>query len=231
MRLNRKGVPGACRGGTASLGGRCIGRSVPCRPQALGPPFPRRSRKKKCAETPSKGTTDAVRRFIATSSLREMPAQRRHRREAVPDRQRRRAPGRLDGRKAATSRGGTREVERREGSDGLRSRAHRRVGGARSAGQREAPTRSTMTTRSCRPRRSHIRAAHAPDHSGAVGGARGRRREGGASGAAFLEAHTDGRRGRECKMAEGHSIRTNYERGFHGTGTLGVFGAAAAAGS
>src|SRR5438876_451921 len=49
----------------------------------------------------------------------------------------------------------------------------------------------------------------------------------GASGAAFLEAYLTGVEV-ECKMAE--AIDPNhYERGFHSTGTLGVFGAAAAA--
>ena len=50
----------------------------------------------------------------------------------------------------------------------------------------------------------------------------------GASGAAFLEAYLVGVEV-ECKMAE--AIDPNhYERGFHSTGTFGVFGAAAAAG-
>ena len=50
----------------------------------------------------------------------------------------------------------------------------------------------------------------------------------GASGSAFLEAYLIGVEV-ECKMAE--AIDPNhYERGFHSTGTFGVFGAAAAAG-
>ena len=50
----------------------------------------------------------------------------------------------------------------------------------------------------------------------------------GASGSAFLEAYLVGVEV-ECKMAE--AIDPNhYERGFHSTGTFGVFGAAAAAG-
>ena len=48
----------------------------------------------------------------------------------------------------------------------------------------------------------------------------------GASGAAFLEAFLDGFEV-ECKIAE--AIDPNhYKRGFHSTGTLGAFGAAAA---
>ena len=226
MRLNRKqflelvGSGAAASVAAASVGGAAEARAQSA-PATTKP-------KREVQGNAIKGTTDAVRRFIATSSLREMPA------DVV-------AQGKrclIDGFGVILA-GST-----AESSHILRQYAQK-VGGAREA---TVLGRDPITASAAHAALANAGSGHALDYDDtqlsstpdrtfgllthpttpALGASLAVAERAGASGAAFLEAYLTGVEV-ECKMAE--AIDPNhYERGFHSTGTLGVFGAAAGAG-
>ena len=184
--------------------------------------------KKEVRSNAIKGTTDAVRRFIATTTIRDMPA------NVV-----------MEGRRCLIDNFGVLLAgSTAEGSHILRQYA------MKSAGTKEATVlgREPVVCSAAHAALANAGSAHALDYDDtqlsstpdrtfgllthpttpALAAALAVAERNGASGAAFLEAYLIGVEV-ECKMAE--AIDPNhYERGFHSTGTLGVFGAGAAAG-
>ena len=175
-----------------------------------------------------KGTTDAVRTFIASANLRQMPA------NVVSEGKRclidnvgvllagSTAEGSRILREYAHKSNGTKEATVLGREPVMVSAAHAALANAGSAHALDYDDTQLSTT----PDRTFGLLTHptTPALSAALAVAE----RAGASGAAFLEAYLTGVEV-ECKMAE--AIDPNhYERGFHSTGTLGVFGAAAAAG-
>ena len=150
MRLNREGVSGACGARDGRFDGRCIGR------RCHAGRGTNRSREGEERSARKRHQRDNRRRPAIHRDVQPArdAAERRHRREALPDRQLRRAPRRVDGRRQPHPAAVCAEVERREGSDGVRSRADRR---ARRRTRRwptaAAAMRWTTTTHSCRRRR------------------------------------------------------------------------------
>ena len=175
-----------------------------------------------------KGTTDAVRSFIGSATLRQMPA------NVV-----------TEGKRCLIDNIGVLLAgSTAEGSRILREYAHK------AAGAKEATVlgREPVMVSAAHAALANAGSAHALDYDDtqlsttpdrtfgllthpttpALSAALAVAERTGASGAAFLEAYLTGVEV-ECKMAE--AIDPNhYERGFHSTGTLGVFGASAAAG-
>ncbi len=154
MRLNRKEFLElvGC-GAAASVAAAC--RRCPGRGRRDSARARRQAEAKEVQRADIKGTTDAVRRFIATSSLKDMPA------DVVTQGKRCLIDNfgvLLAGSTAEGShilRQYAQKVERNQGSHGARARAAGRLGGACRAGQRrQRVTRSTTTTRSCRRHRT-----------------------------------------------------------------------------
>jgi 2-methylcitrate dehydratase PrpD len=175
-----------------------------------------------------KGTTDAVRTFIGSANLRQMPA------NVVSEGKRclidnvgvllagSTAEGSRILREYAQKSNGTKEATVLGGNPVMVSAAHAALANAGSAHALDYDDTQLSTT----PDRTFGLLTHPTTPALSAALAVGER--GGASGAAFLEAYLIGVEV-ECKMAE--AIDPNhYERGFHSTGTFGVFGAAAAAG-
>src|SRR6266850_477965 len=183
MRLNRKDFLKLVGQGTAASMAVATGGAAQIAAQT--PAAPARQ-KKEVRGNAIKGTTDAVRRFIAASSLREMPP------NVV-----------TEGKRCLIDNIGVLLAgSTAEGSHILRQYAQK------SSGAKEA----TVLGRDPLVVSAALAVAE----------------RSGASGSAFLEAYLVGVEV-ECKMAE--AIDPNhYERGFHSTGTFGVFGASAAAG-
>ena len=224
MRLNRKEFLGLVgRGAAASVAAASVAGDGEARAQTAAAAKP-----KKVEGDAIKGATDAVRRFIATSSISAMPA------DVV-------AQGKrclIDGFGVILA-GST-----AEGSHILREYA-KKVSGAQEA---TVLGRDRMVVSAAHAALANGGAGHALDYDDtqlsttpdrtfgllthptvpALSAALAVAERMGASGSAFLEAYLIGVEV-ECKMAE--TIDPNhYERGFHSSGTLGVFGAAAAAG-
>jgi 2-methylcitrate dehydratase PrpD len=175
-----------------------------------------------------KGTTDAVRTFIASANLRQMPA------NVVSEGKRclidnvgvllagSTAEGSRILREYAQKSNGVKEATVLGRSPVMVSAAHAALANAGSAHALDYDDTQLSTT----PDRTFGLLTHPTTPALAAALAVSERI--GASGAAFLEAYLIGVEV-ECKMAE--AIDPNhYERGFHSTGTLGAFGAAAAAG-
>ena len=184
--------------------------------------------KKEVRSTAIKGTTDAVRTFIASANLRQMPANVL-----------------TEGKRCLIDNFGVLLAgSTAEGSHILRQYAQK------SNGAKEATVlgRDPVVVSAAYAALANAGSAHALDYDDtqlsttpdrtfgllthpttpALSAALAVSERIGAPGAAFLEAYLTGVEV-ECKMAE--AIDPNhYERGFHSTGTLGVFGAAAAAG-
>jgi 2-methylcitrate dehydratase PrpD len=174
------------------------------------------------------GTTDAVRTFIASATLQQMPA------NVVTEGKRclidnigvllagSTAEGSRILREYAHKSTGAKEATVLGREPAMVSAAHAALANAGSAHALDYDDTQLSTT----PDRTFGLLTHptTPALSAALAVAE----RTGASGAAFLEAYLTGVEV-ECKMAE--AIDPNhYERGFHSTGTLGVFGASAAAG-
>jgi 2-methylcitrate dehydratase PrpD len=175
-----------------------------------------------------KGTTDAVRTFIGSANLRQMPA-------TVVNEGKRclidnvgvllagsTAEGSKILREYAQKSNGTKESTVLGRSAVMVPAAYAALANAGSAHALDYDDTQLSTT----PDRTFGLLTHptTPALSAALAVAERM----GASGSAFLEAYLIGVEV-ECKMAE--AIDPNhYERGFHSTGTFGVFGAAAAAG-
>jgi 2-methylcitrate dehydratase PrpD len=185
-------------------------------------------RKKEVRGNAIKGTTDAVRTFIASATLRQMPA------NVVTEGKRclidnfgvllagSTAEGSRILRQYAQKSSGTKEATVLGRDPIAVSAAHAALANAGSAHALDYDDTQLSTT----PDRTFGLLTHPTTPALSAALAVGERI--GASGAAFLEAYLTGVEV-ECKMAE--AIDPNhYERGFHSTGTLGVFGAAAAAG-
>jgi 2-methylcitrate dehydratase PrpD len=175
-----------------------------------------------------KGTTDAVKSFIASANLRQMPA------NVVTEGKRclidnfgvllagSTAEGSRILRQYSQKSSGAKEATVLGRDPVVVSAAHAALANAGSAHALDYDDTQLSTT----PDRTFGLLTHptTPALSAALAVAE----RTGASGGAFLEAYLTGVEV-ECKMAE--AIDPNhYERGFHSTGTLGVFGAAAAAG-
>jgi 2-methylcitrate dehydratase PrpD len=184
--------------------------------------------KKEVRGSAIRGTTDAVTRFIASTSLRAMPA------NVVTEGKRclidnvgvllagSTAEGSHILRQYAQKSTGAKEATVLGREPLVCSAAHAALANAGSAHALDYDDTQLSTT----PDRTFGLLTHptTPAMSAALAVAE----RIGTSGAAFLEAYLVGVEV-ECKMAE--AIDPNhYERGFHSTGTLGVFGAAAAAG-
>ncbi len=225
MRFNRKEFLKLVGQGTAaSLAAASVGNSVRIAAQGAAAAKP----KKEVNGNAIKGTTEAVRQFIARASLREMPA-------AVL----------TEGKRCLIDNVGVLLAgSTAEGSHILRQYA------LTSAGAKEATVlgRDPIAVSAAHAALANAGSAHALDYDDtqlsttpdrtfgllthpttpALSAALAVAERSAASGASFLEAYLVGVEV-ECKMAE--AIDPNhYERGFHSTGTLGVFGAAAAAG-
>ena len=225
MRLNRKQFLGLVgRGAAASVAAASVGGAGDAQAQSA----PAAKPKKEVRGNAIKGTTDAVRRFIATSSLREMPP------DVLTQGKRCLVDGfgvLLAGSTAEGSHILRRYVQKvsgvREatvlGRDPIAvSAAHAALANAGSGHALDYDDTQLSTT----PDRTFGLLTHPTTPALSASLAVAERM--GASGAAFLEAYLTGVEV-ECKMAE--AIDPNhYERGFHSTGTLGAFGAAAAAG-
>ena len=186
------------------------------------------SAKKEVRGNAIKGTTDAVSRFIGATTLRDMPA------NVITEGKRclidnvgvllagSTAEGSLILRQYARTSTGAKEATVLGREPLACSAAHAALANAGSAHALDYDDTQLSTT----PDRTFGLLTHptTPAMSAALAVAE----RSGMSGAAFLEAYLVGVEV-ECKMAE--AIDPNhYERGFHSTGTLGVFGAAAAAG-
>src|SRR6266850_255829 len=225
MRLNRKDFLKLVGQGTAASMAVATGGAAQIAAQT--PAAPARQ-KKEVRGNAIKGTTDAVRRFIAASSLREMPP------NVV-----------TEGKRCLIDNIGVLLAgSTAEGSHILRQYAQR------SSGPKDATVlgREPIMVSAPHAALANAGSAHALDYDDtqlsttpdrtfgllthpttpALSAALAVAERSGASGAAFLEAYLTGVEV-ECKMAE--AIDPNhYERGFHSTGTFGAFGAAAAAG-
>jgi 2-methylcitrate dehydratase PrpD len=226
MRMNRKDFLKLVGQGTAaSMAAASVGGATQTAAQA--PAAPARQ-KKEVKGNAIKGTTDAVRRFIAASSLRDMPP------NVVTEGKRclidnvgvllagSTAEGSHILRQYAQKSSGAKEATVLGREPVVVSAAHAALANAGSAHALDYDDTQLSTT----PDRTFGLLTHptTPALSAALAVAE----RSGASGAAFLEAYLVGVEV-ECKMAE--AIDPNhYERGFHSTGTLGAFGAAAAAG-
>jgi 2-methylcitrate dehydratase PrpD len=175
-----------------------------------------------------KGTTDAVRTFIGSASLRQMPA------NVVSEGKRclidnvgvllagSTAEGSRILREYAQKSNGAKEATVLGRNPVMASAAHAALANAGSAHALDYDDTQLSTT----PDRTFGLLTHPTTPALSAALAVGERI--GASGSAFLEAYLIGVEV-ECKMAE--TIDPNhYERGFHSTGTFGVFGASAAAG-
>jgi 2-methylcitrate dehydratase PrpD len=175
-----------------------------------------------------KGTTEAVRAFIASATLRQMPA------NVITEGKRclidnfgvllagSTAEGSRILRQYAQKSNGTKEATVLGRDPIAVSAAHAALANAGSAHALDYDDTQLSTT----PDRTFGLLTHPT--TPALSAALAVSERIGASGSAFLEAYLTGVEV-ECKMAE--AIDPNhYERGFHSTGTLGVFGAAAAAG-
>jgi 2-methylcitrate dehydratase PrpD len=184
--------------------------------------------KKEVRSNAIKGTTDAVRTFIGSASLRQMPA------NVVSEGKRclidnvgvllagSTAEGSRILREYAQKSNGTKEATVLGHNPVMASAAHAALANAGSAHALDYDDTQLSTT----PDRTFGLLTHPTTPALSAALAVGERI--GASGSAFLEAYLIGVEV-ECKMAE--AIDPNhYERGFHSTGTFGVFGAAAAAG-
>ncbi len=226
MRLNRKeflelvGHGAAASVAAASVGGASEARAQGA-PAAVTP-------KKEVRGNAIKGTTDAVKRFIATSNLRDMPP------DVV-----------TQGKRCLIDNLGVLLAgSTAEGSHILRGYAQR-VSGVKEA---TILGRDPISVSAAHAALANAGSGHAMDYDDTqlsstpdrtfgllthpttptLGAALAVAERIGASGAALLEAYVTGVEV-ACKMAE--TIDPNhYERGFHSTGTLGAFGAAAAAG-
>ena len=225
MRLNRKEfMELVSRGAAASVAAASVGGASKARAQAP----PAAKAKKEVRGKSITGTTDAVRRFIATSNLREMP----------PDVVTQGKRCLIDGIGVLLA-GST-----AEGSHILRQYAQK-VSGVKEA---TVLGRDPIVVSAAHAALANAGSGHALDYDDTqlsttpdrvfgllthpttpvLGATLAVAERMGASGAAFLEAYLTGVEV-ACKMAE--TIDPNhYERGFHSTGTLGAFGAAAAAG-
>jgi 2-methylcitrate dehydratase PrpD len=225
MRLNRKEFLGLVgRGAAASMAAASVGSPSSVAAQGA---IAARS-KKEVKGNAIKGTTDAVKQFIARTGLHDCPP------NVVAEGKR----CLIDGFGVLLA--GSAE----QGSQILRRYAQK------SSGAKEATVlgREPMTCSAAHAALANAGSAHALDYDDtqlsttpdrtfgllthpttpALSAALAVAERSGASGSAFLEAYLVGVEV-ECKMAE--TIDPNhYERGFHSTGTLGVFGAAAAAG-
>src|SRR6267142_2668152 len=225
MRLNRKDFLKLVGQGTAASMAVATGGAA--RIAAQTPAAPARQ-KKEVRGNAIKGTTDAVRRFIAASSLREMPP------NVVTEGKRclidnigvllagSTAEGSHILRQYAQKSSGAKEATVLGRDPLVVSAAHAALANAGSAHALDYDDTQLSTT----PDRTFGLLTHptTPALSAALAVAE----RSGASGSAFLEAYLIGVEV-ECKMAE--AIDPNhYERGFHSTGTFGVFGASAAAG-
>jgi len=225
MRLNRKEFLGLVgRGAAASVAAASVGGSTEASAQSA----PAAPPKKEVRGNAIKGTTDAVRRFIATSSLREMPP------DVI-----------TQGKRCFIDNVGVLLAgSTAEGSHILREYAQR-VSGVKEA---TILGRDPISVSAAHAALANAGSGHAMDYDDTqlsstpdrtfgllthpttptLGAALAVAERTGASGAALLEAYVTGVEV-ACKMAE--TIDPNhYERGFHSTGTLGAFGAAAAAG-
>src|SRR5262245_53139852 len=184
--------------------------------------------KKEVRSNAIKGTTDAGKSFVASVSLRQMPA------NVVTEGKRclidnfgvllagSTAEGSRILRQYSQKSSGAKEATVLGREPVVVSAAHAALANAGSAHALDYDDTQLSTT----PDRTFGLLTHptTPALSAALAVAE----RNGASGAAFLEAYLVGVEV-ECKMAE--AIDSNhYERGFHSTGTFGVFGAAAAAG-
>jgi 2-methylcitrate dehydratase PrpD len=224
MRVNRKEfLKLVGRGTAASVAVASVGQRSSSA-QTSAPPRP----KKEVRGNAIKGTTDAVKRFIARTSIHYIP------------------PNVLtEGKRCLIDNVGVLLAgSSADGSRILRQYAQK------SSGAREATVlgRDPLVCSAAQAALANAGSAHALDYDDtqlsttpdrtfgllthpttpAMSAALAVAERSGASGAAFLEAYLIGVEV-ECKMAE--AIDPNhYERGFHSTGTLGVFGAAAAAG-
>src|SRR5690349_3677638 len=198
--------------------------AIPAAAQTTGPA----KAKKEVRGNAIKGTTDAVRHFIANTTIRDMPP------NVV-----------TEGKRCLIDNFGVLLAgSTAEGSRILRQYA------MKSAGAREATVlgREPLVCSAAHAALANAGSAHALDYDDtqlsstpdrtfgllthpttpALSAALAVAERSGAPGAAFLEAYLIGVEV-ECKMAD--AIDPNhYERGFHSTGTLGVFGAATAAG-
>lgn len=225
MRVNRKEfLKLVGRGTAASVAVASVGSHRGTAAQAQAPA----RQKKEVRGNAIRGTTDAVKTFIASASLRNMPA------NVVTEGKRclidnvgvllagSTAEGSRILRTYAQKSSATREATVLGRDPLVCSAAHAALANAGSAHALDYDDTQLSTT----PDRTFGLLTHptTPAMSAALAVAE----RSGASGAAFLEAYLVGVEV-ECKMAE--AIDPNhYERGFHSTGTLGVFGAAAAAG-
>lgn len=226
MRLNRKEFLELVGCGAAASVAAACGDASDAGAQTSPAPVSRP--KKEVQRDAIKGTTDAVRRFIATSNLKTMPA------DVVTQGKR----CLIDGFGVMLA-GST-----AEGSHILRGYA-KKVGGAKEA---TVLGREPLVVSGAHAAMANGGSGHAMDFDDTqlsttpdrtfgllthptipcLSAALAVSERTGASGAAFLEAYLTGVEV-ACKMAE--TIDPNhYERGFHSSGTLGVFGAAAAAG-
>jgi len=228
MQMNRKEFLGLVGTGAAASVAAACGTDAPAasaEPAAAATPTPVKKEVQKAA---IKGTTDAVRRFISSASLQAMPA------DVVTQGKR----CLIDGFGVLLA-GST-----AEGSHILRSYAQK-VSGAKEA---TVLGREPLVVSAAHAALANAGAGHALDYDDtqlsstpdrtfgllthpttpALAAALAVAERTNASGAAFLEAYIMGVEV-ACKMAE--TIDPNhYERGFHSTGTFGVFGAATAAG-
>src|ERR1044071_5467818 len=198
--------------------------AIPAVPQTSAPA----KAKKEVRANAIKGTTDAVRRFIANTSIRDMPP------NVVTEGKRclidnfgvllagSTAEGSRILRQYALTSAGAEEATVLGRDPLVVSAAHAALANAGSAHALDYDDTQLSTT----PDRTFGLLTHPT--TPALAAALAVAERSGASGASFLEAYLVGVEV-ECKMAE--AIDPNhYERGFHSTGTLGVFGAAAAAG-
>ena len=226
MRLNRKDFLKLVGQGTAAS---VAAASIGCVARSEAETDAPATQKKEVRGKAITGTTDAVRTFIASASLREMP------------------PNVItEGKRCLIDNIGVLLAgSTAEGSHILRQYAQKSSSGAKEA---TVLGREPVVVSAAHAALANAGSAHALDYDDtqlsttpdrtfgllthpttpALSAALAVAERGGASGAAFLEAYLTGVEV-ECKMAE--AIDPNhYERGFHSTGTLGVFGAAAAAG-
>ena len=181
---------------------------LPCRPRHR-PPFPRR--RKRSARKRHQGNDrrrPAIHRNVQPA---RDAAERRHRREALPDRQRRRAPGRIDGRGShilrqyAQKSSGAKEATVFGREPIVVSAAHAALANAASAHAMDYDDTQLSTT----PDRTFGLLTHPtiPALSAALAVAE----RSGASGAAFLEAFLTG--SRSSARSPKRSIPNHYERG------------------
>jgi len=229
MRMNRKEFLGLVgTGAAASMAAACGADAPPASAEPAPGAAAAKPAKKEVQSEAIKGTTDAVRRFITSSNLQSMPA------DVVT--QGRRCL--IDGFGVLLA-GST-----AEGSHILRRYAQKVSGAAEAT----VLGREPIVVSAAHAALANAGAGHALDYDDtqlsstpdrtfgllthpttpALSAALAVAERTNASGAAFLEAYIMGVEV-ACKMAE--TIDPNhYERGFHSTGTFGVFGAATAAG-